>query len=50
MRPRYAAVVIAGLALAACDRDTVKPGYRPVSMVPLGTRWIGPVTLIVTTS
>jgi hypothetical protein len=46
MRPRYAAVVIAGLALAACDRDTVKPGYRPVSMVPLGTRWIGPVTLI----
>src|SRR5882672_1949938 len=46
MRTRYAAVVIAGLALAACDRDTIKPDYRPVSMVPLGTRWIGPVTLI----
>jgi hypothetical protein len=46
MRARYAPVVIAGLALAACDHDTIKPDYRPVSMVPLGTRWIGPVTLI----
>ncbi|HEX3473725.1 MAG TPA: hypothetical protein VHT91_01725 [Kofleriaceae bacterium] len=42
---RYAAL-IAGLAPAACDHDTIKPDYRPVSMVPLGTRWIGPVTLI----
>lgn len=46
MRTRYAPVIITGLALAACDRDTIKPDYRPVSMVPLGTRWIGPVTLI----
>lgn len=46
MRSAYAAVITAGLALAACDRDTIKPDYRPVSMVPVGTRWIGPVTLI----
>jgi hypothetical protein len=46
MWTRYAPVVITGLALAACDHDTIKPDYRPISMVPLGTRWVGPATLI----
>jgi hypothetical protein len=47
MRSAYAAVITAGLTFAACgDRDVIKPDYRPVSMVPAGTRWIGPITLI----
>jgi calcineurin-like phosphoesterase family protein len=46
-RARCAPLVLAGLALAACGpHDNIKPDYRPVSMVPVGTRWIGPVTLI----
>jgi hypothetical protein len=47
MRAPVAPFVVGGLALVACgDPIIIKPDYRPVSMVPIGTRWIGPVTLI----